>query len=286
MNRFVSYQRGSSLRGVGEQLLALVLEAAPREQLGAWLRVPLEHAAAKGDWEFVTKLLAAGADTVVRRHAVLDRSPLVAAAQGGNGSIVAALLENGSAPDGEERETSVYLDDDTNVIITGSSASVVSDTQSTSSPGIGRRSPLHFAASGGHLAAVRALLSAGADTDVEDEDGCSALHLAVFRGYEEVVQELVSAGANVDTSDSEGETPLHTACSHGNLAMVRAILRDSHDRKLCVTGNGGIHLEMSPLHRAALGGHCDVMRELLDRGSSLRDLTRNARTPLHAVSVE
>lgn len=266
----------SVLRGMGETLLSVVFESAPREQLASWLRVPLEHAAAKGDYECAMKLLAAGADPCVRREVVADRSPLAAAARGGNGDIVSSLLESGSAPDGEGWETGSGA--------CSSSESSDSSSSNSSISSTGRWSPLHFAAAGGHVAAVRALVRAGADVDVEDEEGCTAVHLAVFRGFEEVVEELLAAGANVDTSDSEGETPLHTASSHGNLPMVRAILRSSRDRIMCANGNGGVHLQMSPLHRAALGGHCKVMRELLDHGSSLSSLTGNRRTALHAVS--
>lgn len=262
------------LRGMGETLLTLVCESAPREQLANWLRVPLEHAGAKGDLECVLRLLAAGADPCVQRIS-RDRSPLVAAAQGGNGAIVSALLDSGAAPDGDEWETSFSSACDS----IGIGARTSNSCSSTSG-----WSPLHFAASGGHKTVVRELLKAGADIDVEDEEGCSALHLAVFRGFEEVVEELVAAGANVDTRDSEGETPLHTACSHGNVVMVRAILRGLRGQTPFSQGSVGDHLQMSPLHRAALGGHCDVMRELLDHGSSLELVSGNSPTVFHAVS--
>lgn len=250
----------SILRGMGETLLTLVCESAPREQLADWLRVPLEHAGAKGDLECVLRLLAAGADPCVQRI-TRDRSPLAAAAQGGNGAIVSALLNSGAAPDGDEWETSF------------SSASINTNVWS----------PLHFAASGGHKAVVKELLNAGAEIDLEDEEGCSALHLAVFRGFEEVVEELVAAGANVDTQDSEGETPLHTACSHGNVIMVRAILKSSRGEAFS-QGSTGDYLQMSPLHRAALAGHCDVMQELLEHESSLGLASGNSLPVFHAVS--
>lgn len=112
--------------------------------------------------------------------------------------------------------------------------------------------------------------------------GSTALHLAVFRGYAEVVEELVSAGAAVDTHDNEGETPLHTAAGQGNLAMVRAMLRA---RPEVINGSGGVHLKLSPLHRAALGGHLHIMQELVAHGVSLDSLACNERTALHACAM-
>lgn len=292
MDHFVT-SPSRRLRGLGEHILALVCESAPREQLCAWLRVPLEHAAAKGDLDCVAKLVAAGADTYVRRRPVGDRSPLVAACRGGNGAVVTALLESGVvAADGEGWDEQVGLSaggsaygTEANSVFVGGGAAAAANTNAVWS------TPLHLAASGGHVAAVRALVRAGADKDLPDEEGCSALHLAVFRGstasaaerekFEQIVRMLAAAGATVDTSDNEGETPLHTASGHGNLAMVRSILVSRPD----VVNESGddVHLHISPLHRAALGGHCEVMRELLEHGSSLSSLAGNGRTALHAV---
>ncbi|CBJ48639.1 ankyrin domain protein [Ectocarpus siliculosus] len=291
-HRFACKRSSSSnpLRGLGEELLTIVWESASSEQLGSWLRVPLEHAAAAAaaaapehrcnddsSPALCLKLLEAGADAFVRRGPVLDRSPLLAAAQAGNAAVVSALLDNGSAPDGEEEDCW-----ESSIFSSSSSAITVGVVDASSSYG-GQRTPLHFAASGGHVSMVRALIGAGADLDTADGDGCTPLHLAVFRGFEEVVQELVDAGASVDTSDSEGETPLHTASAHGSLGMVKAILRGSRESNLpCPTD----HLEMPPLHRAALGGHCEVMSELLRQGSSLHTLAGNARTALHALTPQ
>ena len=278
------------LRGLGEQLVALVWQSASKEQLGQWLRVPLEHAAARHSASsnaLCVKLLQAGADVFVRREPVLDRSPLLAAAQAGNGAIVSALLDNGSAPDGEDWETSRFLGDiiyAAGNMDSSSSASLAcfgSTNAGGGGGGVGFTTPLHVAASGGNFDMVKTLVRAGVDTDVVDENGDTPLHLAVFRGFEQVVEELVTAGASVDTIDTEGESPLHTAAAHGSLGMVRAILRGSRGNTTLLSPTD--NLAMSPFHRAALGGHCDVMEELLSHGSRLHSLAGNALTSLHAV---
>lgn len=155
-----------------------------------------------------------------------------------------------------------------------------SDSEDDSSA---RWSPLHRAASRGHVAAVQAMVSAGANKDAVDDENCTALHLAVFRGHEDVVEALLGAGAKIDTHDNEGETPLHTAAGSGNLNMVRVLLKASSLE--VVNGNGGVHLSLSPLHRAALGGHSEVMRELLAHGACLGSLSCGGRSVLHACAM-
>lgn len=186
MDHSISVQRYGLLRGMGEHLLSLVCESAPSEQLRAWLRVPLEHAAARGDFTCVEKLLAAGANpSLVRRSAAHGRSPLIAAARGGNEGVVAALLESGAKPDGESWE---FPD---NEYCTGGSlsggdsgggsraqqlagSSYVASVSAMSLCGEedgNLWSPLHCAASGGHVAAVKALVRGGADLDAADSEG-------------------------------------------------------------------------------------------------------------------
>lgn len=311
--------RSSLLRGMGERLLALVFESAPRDQLSNWLRVPLEHAAARGDFGCVEKLVSAGADVCVRRRTmvVTDRSPLVAACQGGSEEVVSILLRNGAGPNGEFRQrqqhhqqcntdgcstcccsersnsnsrssTSSWESRTTGSghdwgVRGGSSGGSVYDDSCSDDDSSTRWSPLHCAASGGHVAAVKALVSAGGELDAVDDENCTALHLAVFRGHEGVVDVLVAAGAKIDTHDNEGETPLHTAAGSGNLNMVRALLRACPPG--VINGNGGVHLLLSPLHRAALGGHSDVMRELLAHGASAATLSCGGRSILHACAM-
>ncbi|MDP7240452.1 MAG: HisA/HisF-related TIM barrel protein [Dehalococcoidia bacterium] len=73
----------------------------------------------------------------------------------------------------------------------------------------GCNTPLHWASEGGHLEVVKALLEAGADTDLADGDGATPLHYASHPsegGHVEVVKALLEAGADkvaVNTSAME-----------------------------------------------------------------------------------
>lgn len=194
MDQRPSGQSYGLLRGMGEKLLALVCESVPQEQLGAWLRVPLEHAAARGDFVCVEKLLAAGADPrVIRRSPGENSSLVVTASRSANdGGVLRSLRENGAKPDSECWESSAENEhgagggggsSSSSSGDGGVGAKYVQDSSSESYGGSlcaslpyveedgNRWSPLHFAASAGHIASVRALVRAGADLDAADEEG-------------------------------------------------------------------------------------------------------------------
>jgi ankyrin repeat protein len=68
------------------------------------------------------------------------------------------------------------------------------------------RTPLHWAADLGHAAAVRALLAAGADPDVQDAEGMTPLHCAAVCEHRVVCELLLAAGADAHLQDADGET--------------------------------------------------------------------------------
>lgn len=68
--------------------------------------------------------------------------------------------------------------------------------------------PLHWAAQR-HLAAVHALISAGADPSAPDDKGCTPVLHASQRGATLAMDYLARRGASLDVQDSRGRTPLH-----------------------------------------------------------------------------
>ena len=113
----------------------------------------------------------------------------------------------------------------------------------------GGKMPLHHAARGGHIEAIRLLLDAGAEKDGQDEtadgmtpllvssslgrveavrillesridqnrsttiDGKTPLFMAVQRGHLEVVHLLIASRADTSKANSDGKTPMDVACS-------------------------------------------------------------------------
>ena len=101
--------------------------------------------------------------------------------------------------------------------------------------------PLHDAASSGHVGPAQLLLEAGAELEAQNTGtpifGLVPLHVAASRGHLDVVRAVVEAGADKDPTTSFGATPLHLAAAHGHLDIVRFLVESGADYRL-TTRNG------------------------------------------------
>jgi len=72
---------------------------------------------------------------------------------------------------------------------------------------------------------------------------------------------------------------LHRAAAMGDLAMAMAVLAE---HPLQVSSQA--HFKITPLHRAAAGGHADIIDLLLDGGAGVDARDHGGRTPLHLAA--
>lgn len=91
--------------------------------------------------------------------------------------------------------------------------------------------PLHYAASKGHLDTVKLLLSNEAIVNAPSPDGTSPLMMAAYSGSEEVVRALLSAGADATARNLRGEDAADWA-RRKNHNQLAAQLNDLTDRVL------------------------------------------------------
>ncbi|KAK1173895.1 protein phosphatase 1 regulatory subunit 16A-like [Acipenser oxyrinchus oxyrinchus] len=74
------------------------------------------------------------------------------------------------------------------------------------------------------VADIRALIQAGSDLNVQDDNGTSLLHIAAANGYQRTAELLLEHKARVEVRDSDGWSPLHAASCWGQIQIVELLV--------------------------------------------------------------
>ena len=280
---------------------------------------PLLIASSNGNIGLFRLLLAHNADAFV--HDNRRNTPLHVAAIGGHVEVVRSLLELKADVDSLNKEGLTplqralkgwgkgYLDVVQLLLDYGANVNVYDNDRS-------RNTPLHFAASQGHLEMARRLLKLKVDVDSLNDNGLTPLQRASEgrrEGYLDIMRLLLNYGANVNVHDNHRNTPLHFAVSEGHLEVARMLLEhnadvDSLNRKgltpLCSAleyrregcldivrlllyhgANVNLHYNgrNTPLHFATSEGYLEVARMLLEHKADVNALNKKGSTPLHGA---
>jgi ankyrin repeat protein len=125
-----------------------------------------------------------------------------------------------------------------------------------------------------HEEMVKELVSAGADIEAKENQGCTPLHYASENL--KMVIDLISAGADTEAKDKNGDTPLHFASSFGYLECVQEMVSAGADIR--TINNNKNH----PVDEAVYGQNSDVVEYLIkELYASIFD--HEGRLPLHAI---
>lgn len=120
--------------------------------------------------------------------------------------------------------------------------------------------------------AVRTLLERGFDPDTLDPKGLSGLYLALREPSPKVAAALIEwPKTNVEIRTRDDESPLMMAALKGHLDLARQLI----DRGADVNKTG-----WTPLHYAATGGHLAIMELLLEHHAYIDAESPNGTTPL------
>lgn len=149
--------------------------------------------------------------------------------------------------------------------------------------------PLHLAAAGLLLEALKALLDLGAPVDPVNRRGAAPLHYACDprpssgrpwspEAQREVIGRLIGAGAVVDRPDRGGVTALHRAVRARSVVAVDSLLAAGANPQARTRDRGSTPLHMVVTSTGAGGTagtsaqQIEIARLLLNFGASLSDL--------------
>ena len=123
-------------------------------------------------------------------------------------------------------------------------------------------------ASRGNLKAVRDLINAEANVDVQDEKKRTALMLASKKGHLDIVKTLVNAGAALNLQSNEcgygGNAALMYACRRGHLEVVKTLINAGADIDL--QGKEWACEGYTALIYTVYKGHLEIVKVLVDAG--------------------
>eukprot|EP00752_Nemacystus_decipiens_P009765 g8721.t1 len=274
--------RASILQGAGDMIFQLVLERSTPQQWAKWLRVPLEHAAGTANYDLVQKLLKAGANGKASRKGGHGETLLHAAAEGGDGQVVTALIRAGSGADKNvttalHRRTPLHV-----AILGGKEAAAKALIMAKADPNIHddicADPPLHLAITGGHAGLAQDLLISGALPNVKDLSGDFPIHLAARRGQAETVLSLIQRDAKLNLLNKEGHTPLAVAMLNNRFSAVKTLLTWGADVNIQVrTEDGG---DGTVLHIAAESNKAVLIPALVEAGADIEARGFHGETPL------
>ncbi|TMW69305.1 hypothetical protein Poli38472_001461 [Pythium oligandrum] len=86
-------------------------------------------------------------------------------------------------------------------------------------------SPLHHAATRGHLEVLQLLLNFGWGANIRNDFQETPLHLACYNGHTAIVEFLLDKGGDINALTSDGETPLFYAARKNHYRIVRILIR-------------------------------------------------------------
>jgi Amt family ammonium transporter len=159
---------------------------------------------------------------------------------------------------------------------TGAAAAAAEETQSLAG---GSVRELCAAAQDNNVDEMRRLVKRGASIHATDYDGRSPLHLAASNGHVEAIEFILSfPGVNVNALDRWRNTPLNEALK-ANRAAAAALLRKHHG----VVMNQVLG---SRLCRAAASNDRKALEELAATGVNLNAPDYDGRTALHLAASE
>lgn len=281
------------------KLFAKAISACSRAQLTNLLRPAVE----RGNADSVAALIAAGGDA--RSKDSNDRSLLPSAIRAGKLDVARLLVASGCG-----------INDSVDLVLHEASAAATErvelvefllesfgselDVNSVNHEG---RTPIHVAATEGHVRVIESLVSVGGNPNAVDSKGWTPLHCAASRGHGKAVECLLECSSVAKHArDREGKTAFDVAATEnygqsrqlldllrwGDALLRAARVDDVHMMKRCLGEGAGVNRRdqngWTPLHWAAFKGRIKSVKLLLEHGALVDTVDDAGYTPLHCAA--
>lgn len=142
--------------------------------------------------------------------------------------------------------------------------------------------PLMEAVFDGNIAAVQALINAGADLNLKQKDGWTALHFTANKiengkrtNDVKIAELLLKANANTELVNTSNNTPLYLAASNKRHDVLNTLIK--YKANLNVSTENGV----TPLMEAVFEGDLIAVKALVNAGANLNLQTNKGWAALH-----
>ena len=129
----------------------------------------------------------------------------------------------------------------------------------------------------GHMHIIETLLVAGANVDIQNNNGITALMKAKTK---EVFLRLLETNADITIVTYKGSTPLHVSCFNGNYEVTETLISKFKHNPNISRPDG-----LTSLHAASQNGHHDTVQLLLTAGASPNIQDDDGETALELASL-
>ncbi|XP_066996191.2 ankyrin-1 [Anabrus simplex] len=139
--------------------------------------------------------------------------------------------------------------------------------------------PLHIVLENCYLDCVHALFYGGVDSTLKTKQGVTVLHIAAENNYANLMPQLIRYQLLVNESDENGITPLHIAVRRGHHPAMKVLLLNG------ANVNARDKENLTPLHIAVANCDTDAVEMLATRGADLKIKTSLGCTPLMVAAL-
>jgi ankyrin repeat protein len=140
-------------------------------------------------------------------------------------------------------------------------------------------SPLHMAATKGHIKTIELFLNHGADPNATDHTS-TLLHKAAGSGRIDAIELIIKNGADPNTDDRSSSTPLHYAARDDHADAIELLIKHG------ANPNAVDNMNSTPLHEAVRGSHVNAIKSLIKNHADLNAIDGINFTPLNIALIE